>query len=438
MKNDQALLGSRLPRRWFPLWRLDGYIFREFMTKYSILLLVFIILFILNDVYNDIGDFLEANAGWKPFVTYLAYKLPGNIRFILPISMLLGCMWTMAAFGKNLEITAMRASGVSLFRCSATIFVVGAVVTAINIYFNEALVPYTENQAEILYDQAADKREHVHSLLAYRSTDARRHWLFRTFTGRGDQDFVTVKTFWTDGMIPLLLGTPGDADFPKRLEAIFPESKSRRILALPTDRQLAAVQTELRDRKIDFYARSVSYDEDKHEWVFRNGNYISYDRNDETRFSGSMGTSTMHPEINYEQIIFPKSEIPETPFDIVNAVREKDDLSTFVILDLVLRNPDMAPKVKDIYMTVFYYRLAFPWACFLAVFLGIPLATKNERTGSMLAIIAAIVMIVGYMVVAQIFLVLGKSGVLPPIIAGLTPTLLFVGYGVWKVLTDRN
>ncbi|MDD3886563.1 MAG: LptF/LptG family permease, partial [Victivallaceae bacterium] len=103
-----------MPRRWFPLPRLDGYILREFMIKYSVLLLVFVILFILSDVYRDISDFLEANASWIDVGKYLAYRLPGNIRFILPITMLLGCMWTMATFGKNMEITAMRASGVSL------------------------------------------------------------------------------------------------------------------------------------------------------------------------------------------------------------------------------------------------------------------------------------------------------------------------------------
>ena len=37
------------PRRWFPLPHLDYYILREFLIKYSVLLLVFIILFILGD-----------------------------------------------------------------------------------------------------------------------------------------------------------------------------------------------------------------------------------------------------------------------------------------------------------------------------------------------------------------------------------------------------
>ena len=81
-----------MPRRWFPLWVLDWYILREFLVKYSILMLVFIILFILNDVYNNISDFLEAETPMRETVCFFLAKLPGNIRFILPISMLLGCM----------------------------------------------------------------------------------------------------------------------------------------------------------------------------------------------------------------------------------------------------------------------------------------------------------------------------------------------------------
>jgi lipopolysaccharide export LptBFGC system permease protein LptF len=89
-------------------------------------------------------------------------------------------------------------------------------------------------------------------------------------------------------------------------------------------------------------------------------------------------------------------------------------------------------------MTVFYFRLAFPWACFLAVFLGIPLATKNERTGSLLAVITAVVLIVAYIVVAQIFQVLGKGGVIPPLVAGLAPTVVFIFCGAFRLISQRN
>ena len=139
-----------------------------------------------------------------------------------------------------------------------------------------------------------------------------------------------------------------------------------------------------------------------------------------------------------KKIVFSRRHIPERPDDITNAVREKDDLSTSEIFDLVKRNSNMPDRVRCIYMTLFYYRISFPWACLIAVFLGIPLATRNERTGSLLAVISAVVIIVVYIVIAQVFLIFGKAGVVPPLIAGTLPTAAFITYGVWRVFFDRN
>jgi len=426
-----------LPRRWFPLWNVDSYILREFLIKYSILLLVFVILFILSDVYRDISAFLEARAAPRDILLYLAYKLPGNIRFVLPISMLLGCMWTMATFGKNMEITAMRASGISLTRCGGSIFVMGLILTAVNIYFNEGLVSYTERQAETLYDRAADRRRTVQNLLAFSSTDHKRRWLFKTFVGGEEQQHVTLKTFWNDEMIGSLVGRPGAPGYERRIRDIF-ETDAPKILALSAERQREVVRRELLDRKVDIYASRTIHDRKTGIWTFEKGTFVSYDRNDETRFSASRGTSSMHRDLAFDVLRFSKRSVPETPDDILNAIREKDDLPTMVIWNTVKRNPMLPARVKNIYMTVFFYRLAFPWACFLAVFLGIPLATKNERTGSLLAVITAVVIIVAYIVIAQIFQVLGKGGLINPAVAGLAPTAAFIICGAWRLLTDRN
>ena len=434
MKKYQDL--QLLARRWFPLWKLDGYILREFLIKYSVLLLVFAILFVLNDVYHDISNFLEAKSPWTDVMRYLAYKLPGNIRFILPISMLLGCMWTMATFGKNMEITAMRASGVSLFRCSWSIFAVGIIVTGVNIYFNESLVPVTEREAARIFTVSTERRRHVVNLLTYRSNDRRRHWLFNTFVIGEAQRNVTVKTYWTPGLVAQLIGKPGSPGYNERLGAVL-HTKASRLLKLPPSELAKAVGDELRDRKIDIYGDRAAYDVKTGLWRFSNGYFVSYDRNDESRFKASLGTSAIHAEIPYKELLFTKEEIPEKPDDILNAVKEKDDLPTVVIWRLVRDNPDMPERVRAIYLTVFFYRLAFPWACFLAVFLGIPLATKNERTGSLMAVITAVAIILVYIVVAQVFLVFGKGGVLNPVVAGLTPTIGFILCGAWRIIVDR-
>ena len=441
MQNDKTTPNYKdlttVPRRWFPLWKLDGYILREFMIKYSILMLVFIILFILGDVFDDVQDFLEARADWRDIVLYLLCKLPGNIRFILPITMLLGCMWTMAEFGKNLEVTAMRASGVSLLRCGGSIFAVGLVVTGIYIYFNETLIPYTQNKAEQIYDEAADKRKSVHYLLAFRSDDSKRHWLFNAFVNGNTQKNVTLKTVWDKKMIAELVGVPGTEKFDKNLKAIF-RNRSAVMLSADQKQMQSLLERELEGRKMDITAQTVSYDRKKHIWTFRKGKFVSYDRTDELRYEASRGTSMMHGDIPYEVLTFTEDMMPETPRDIINTVSEKDDLPTYFIAELIRRSPNMPDRVKAIYMSVFFYRLAFPWACFLSVFLGIPLATKNERTGSVMAIITAVALIVLYIVAAQIFLTLGKGGILNPFIAGVGPTVAFIVASAWKLCTDRT
>ena len=293
-----------LPRRWFPLWKLDGYILREFLIKYSVLMLVFVILFILSDVYRDISDFLERKTPIRIIVLYLLCRLPGNVRFILPISMLLGCMWTMAAFGKNMEVTAMRASGVSLFRCGCSIFLVGLLVTGVNIYFNEAMVPDSERRADVIYETYAKGRAAVqHVLLAYRSSDQKRHWLFKTYVSGNVQRDVTVKTFWSDAVVRQLIGDPGDPGFNDRARRIFKDRADKVLQCSDPARSREELRKLVMDRKLDIYAGTVIYLPETGEWIFRNGHFITYDRNDETPFEASRGTIANHESIPFDTCV---------------------------------------------------------------------------------------------------------------------------------------
>ncbi|MGE4566007.1 MAG: LptF/LptG family permease, partial [Victivallaceae bacterium] len=227
--------------------------------------------------------------------------------------------------------------------------------------------------------ESAVKKNEDQKLLTYRSPGRDRSWFFSSFSSGKENSGVILKKYRADGTL-----------------------------------------------EWDLSAAKVIFDEKKG-WIFDRVIRTPYSRD------GLMSKKSEH----FAEMTFPLTEISETPEDIFNAIKDEEELSTWVIWNLVSRNPDMAHRVKSIYMTVFYYRLAFPWACFLAVFLGIPLATKNERSGSLLAIIMAVVIIVIYIVLAQIFLVLGKRGVMNPIIAGLAPTVGFIIYGYCKVFFNR-
>lgn len=363
-------------RRWGLLPRLDMYVMREFLVKWCILILVFVLGFIMGDVFDSLSDFLDADAPMKVTVSYFALRLPGNVRFILPISMLLGTIWTMAAFGKNQEITAMRASGVSLFRCGVPIMFVGFLVALVNIYFNEFMVPYTEHRATVIMNKIHNRDVGQQKMLVYRSTDGERAWFFRIFEEKSFHRNVIFKKYRKDGTL----------DYDLNIE-----------------------RAEYRKNK---------------GWYFINVTKTNYTAD---------GLMPYRP-VKMEEVFFSEGEVPETPEDILYAIKDEEDLPSWVIWNILHSTEHMSERMKNVYTTLFYYRLAFPWACFLAVFLGIPIATKSERSGVMVSIIAAVGMIVGYIICANLFLLFGKQGIINPVFAGLAPTVSFIAYGYYKVL----
>ena len=355
-------------RTFWLLPTLDFYVFREFMIPFSILLFAFTFLFLIGDIFNDLSDFLDGKAPFAVTARYFIAKMPGNIRFVLPISVLLACMYTLANFGRNKEITAMRSSGLSLIRCGFSIFCVGFVVMLVNFWFNEQLVPYTE-QEKTLYN-----------MLQYRSPDKLRDWLFQDFDRNGIQHNVILKKYY------------------------FSASKEKIL-------------------EWDLRAESAKFDP-KTGWHFSRVVRTPYHRT--LRLPGN-------PE-KIKELVISAKEIPEEPKDIVNAVKPPDELPSWVIFNLLHDNASMVPSLRNVYKTVLYYRLAFPTVCFLCVFLGLPLAAKNERAGIFLSIITAVGVVVVYQLLTEIFLVLGKQGFVPPIVGGLTPTVAFLLYGWFFVV----
>jgi len=368
------------PRRWGLYPVLDWYVFREFMIPFTVLILAFIVMFVIADVFNDLEDFLSHKASLGTMAEYFLLKLPGNIRFILPISVLLSCMYTMANFGKHMEVTAMRSSGVSLMRCSGAMFGVGLVVTLVNFYFNEQLVPYSEREAYIIHKQVVRGKDYqlrMYGMLVYRSPDKQRTWLFKYFDTKGNHKDVTVKKYRSDETL--------EWDIAAETAHCTPQG-----------------------------------------WVFHNATLTGYSQ------SGLLPKSPVF----HKELVKPSDEIPEQPRQIADAVKPPEELPSLSILELLLSTHNMATSCRNIYSTILYNRLAFPWACFLAVFLAIPLATKNERSGIFMAIMVAMIVIVTYYVVTECFVIMGKQGYLPPFIAGLAPTIGFIAFG-WFNATKR-
>ena len=373
---------SGVPRKFSWMPTLDGYILRAFLVPFFILLFAFTLLFIIMDMYNDVSDFLDNEASIRVSAEYFILKIPGNILFILPITVLLACMYALANLGRTRELTAIRASGISLSRCGLPIFIVGFCVMLINFYFNERLVPQTTRQAEIVRKTVNNEKyvEESNARLQFHSGDRLRSWYFGQFYDNGYQEKVKLKIFEVD-----------------------PDKPRHRTL-------LRTIEAE----KTRFIPGTG--------WEFHKPEIHEYSAD------GLPGDAII-PDT--DPLIIPETAVPDKPSVIIKSVVEPETLSSLEILTILRDNPNMASNLRRIYWTIFFNRLAFPWACFLCAFFAFPLATKNERSGIFTAIATAVGIAVLYQVLNEIFMVAGKSGYLPPPLAGLTPTIVFGAYGIY-------
>jgi lipopolysaccharide export system permease protein len=372
---------------WLP--RIDLYVLKEFLTPFSILIFAFLLLFLLGDLFDDLSDFLDSKTSTLAVgVRYFLLKIPGNIQFILPMTVLLSCMYTIANFGRHREITAMRASGISLFRCGGPIYIMAFLVMLVSYWFNESVIPQCNREAEFI-QQFAKKgeayKENLNSKLQYHSPDKVRSWFFGRFDNDGTQRNVKVKFF-------------------KREDKNDPDSK------------------RVPDWMIE--AKEAKYISGKG-WEFKD-----YTK---TEFFDGLPAKTIR-QAGVKPYFISKEQAPEDPKTIEKTIVLPQDLPTSEIFHILRTNKKMAATLRNVYETLFYYRLAFPWICFFCSFLALPLAAKNERAGIFTAIVNGLAVVVIYQLLTELMLIAGKNGYLPPILAGTLPTILFMIYGWFYII----
>ncbi len=356
---------------------LDFYVFKEFMIPLTALITGFIILFLMGNIFEDLKELLENKASLRAMIEFFLLKLPGNIRFILPVSVLLACMYTMANFGKNMEIVAMRASGIPMQRCCFPIYVVALGITAVNFWFNEALVPESEKRAEVLRKSLGNEKYKydVYNMLTYRSPDKLSTWFFKYFDVDGVQKDLIIKRY----------------------------DKSMRL-----DWTIEAEKGE--------FIRGKG-------WKLTDGAMVKYQ---EDGFLPG-------PPIDFAEKTLDLEDFPETPKEISDHVKPPSEISSFVILGILRKTKNMAKSSENVYKTTLYSRLSFPWTCLIAVFLGVPLAVKNERSGIFMSIVISVGIMLVYQLSSNFLCILGSRGYVNPFIAGFGPTFAFIIYGLLNV-----
>lgn len=360
---------------------LDRYLLRALLLPLAYCLAAFIMIYVVYDLFDHMPDFIEAGTALASVVRYYLYLIPSVLILIVPIALLLAVLYSLSQLTKNNELTAMRASGVSLYRLLIPFTLVGLAFSIGVLFVNERVGPQSAFWCHQFLNAEKNKEDvsaHVKEGQPLVNELEHRHWW---------ADRFNTMTYEMEG-VELRQERP-DGSYEVKYEA-------ERALWL------------------------------NGEWWFHDVEVQQYDE-----YSDPIGSPKSLP---YVVIDF----VSETPSDFLNAIKYNQDfMSARKIAAFIRTRPHIGPDTEARYRSDFHYRLAMPWTCFVVTLLGIPLGSTTGRKGAFFGVFLSISMFFAYYVMITYCLALGKNGTLSPWLAGWLPNLTFAGIGITSLYRMR-
>ena len=132
---------------------LDTYILSAFLFYFSLLLVSFVALTEVFTFFELLSDIVKNQIGMPKVFTYLFYLTPKLIYDSTPISVLVAVLITFGVMSKNNEVTAFKASGVSLHRLAVPVLIISTLLSVALFAFDHYYVPGANRRQDALRNE---------------------------------------------------------------------------------------------------------------------------------------------------------------------------------------------------------------------------------------------------------------------------------------------
>jgi len=362
----------RLFRTSFPLL-LDEYVIRAYATNFLLSLGAFALLYIIFTFFELMGDIVRNQTPFVVVGAYLFNLVPFIISQVTPICSLLAVLITFGALNRASELTAMKATGISLYRVVAPILLLAAVIAVALFAFNESYLPDANRKQEALRAEIKGKPAQTFQLPG-------RTWISGQTNHAGDP----VRIFYYHAFDP-----------------------ARNVFADLSVFEFDAQGFTLQRR---IYAKSVQWDARVNRWVFDNGWQRTFSGT--TVASYQPFTVATFPEVREQPAYFNKENKPSDEMSYAELNKYIADLrqSGFNTVELSVQLQN---------------KLSVPAISFIMAIIAVPFALTMGKRGGLIGVATAIGVALAYWTLGQIFSSMGNVSTLPPILAAWSPDLLF-------------
>ncbi|MDD5440280.1 MAG: LptF/LptG family permease [Candidatus Omnitrophica bacterium] len=361
---------------------IDRYIFKSYISTFFFCAIFLYFLFIIGDVFGFIDEILRERIAFSALFYFYYYMMPFVMTQIAPISCVLACVFLLGNLNRHNEITALKASGVSLLMILQPIIFGSLIISAGLFILNDRVVP----RAMMLANKVRYEKLELGK--------------------RGSSKILTNIALYGQG---------NNIIFTKKFDT------GKNTLEDVIIHRQDATQSVLSKTSVRIM-RWVGKD-GKERWV--GNDVVLYKINRRGEFVGS-------PEI------FPELEIrlKEKPIDFMNNQWQPQFMSYGQLkkyLTVFLGGSKLALMR---YSVDLHYKISFPFSCITMILVAAPFTLVTRRGAALVGMVKGILMALAYIPLVALCLALGKGGILPPVAAAWMANIILGGIGL--ILTLKN
>ncbi|MEN6357671.1 MAG: LptF/LptG family permease [Armatimonadota bacterium] len=354
---------------------IDKYVAREMMVPFVAGFAVVLILLVGNIIYNSIDLIVSRISQWPDLLYYILLQTPYWVMLALPAGALFGCTLAVSRLARDSEITMMRMAGVSVRRIFLPVFIVGALTSIVAFVFQERVTVWTQ-------------REGVK---------------------------VLKRIYLAPGPIPIQANIFFQAD-----QYYFYVNRVERINGKTTLFDLMAYEPPV-GNGFPTLTTAKSAIEENHVWYLKDGTIYRVANNGDPELIGHFKRMKLDLRRAVTDYFIQEQNIPEAMS--INELRGE------------MNKLKQSGQKSDSYQLEYGYKLAIPLSSLVLLLCVAPLSLRFGRGGGFMGVLIGIVVLFFYWNVILFSRVLGKTGGLPPGLAGWSEVIIFTILGIylmWK------
>jgi len=364
----------------FPLV-LDEYVMGSAFRNFLLVITSLIVLFLIFTFFELIGDIVKNRTPLVTVGEYLFNLIPFIVNIVTPLSVLIAVLITFGTLNRTSELTAMKATGTSLYRVVAPVILLAAILSAGLFTFDETYLPGANRRQEALLSVIKNKPAQTFF--------ADRKWMSGQTNGNGQPTRIFYYQYFDSDKnefanLTVFEFQPGSFTLTRRI-----------------------------------FAENARWDDKVNGWVLEDGWQRTFAGPSISSYQPF--TVSTFPEIHEQPSYFKKEDRQSQEMSYSELSTYIDDLkqSGFAITPLLVQ---------------LYRKLAYPAITLIMAVMAIPFALVAGKRGSVAGLGTAIGVAICYWVIAAIFENLGDVNGLPAVLAAWSPDLLFLLAGSYLLL----